>query len=165
MMNAVFAVFGLFSALNAHALVYISSIPFNANQAGETYVIASDLSLNAGNAITVSANNIALDGNGKVITFAATGPGNAIHINSNVTSLEIYGFTLAHGGYAPISGETIHGIYRNGQISGVNIHDNTITIVDTGASSGALGPFRPLLMLPVLVMLSICVKGHTLKSA
>lgn len=123
----------------ASAATSISSLPFNANQAGETYVLGSDLSLDSGNAITVSANNIVLNGNGKTITFATTGPGNAIHINSNVTSLEVYGFALTHGGYTPGTSETVHGIYRNGQISGANIHDNTITIVATGSSSGAYG--------------------------
>ena len=70
---------------SAGATTYISSLPFNANQAGETYVLASDLSLNSGNAITISANNIVIDGNGHEIRYAEAGSGYGININTTFT--------------------------------------------------------------------------------
>lgn len=124
---------------NAFALTNITSLPFNCTISGETYVIASDLSLSSGDAIAVSADNVVINGNGKTITYAVTGQGRAILVDTTVTSIEIYNLTLTQGSYDPLSGERVHAIYSNGNISGVNIHNNTINVNHSGTVSNAYG--------------------------
>ena len=141
-MNAIFKYFsvvGLFfiSTNFAYALTTITSLPFNCNQANETYILSSDLSIGSGNGITVNANNIIIDGNGHTITYASSsGAGVAILINTNVSSLEIKNTIFTQGNYDPANNERPHSIYRSGSASGVKIHNNTFNIQYTGSTSG-----------------------------
>lgn len=129
----------LLSAAPAWAVTDITILPFTCSTAGETYVVSSNLTLNSGDAITVTADNVIINGNGKTVTYAVTGAGYGVLINTTVTSIEIYNLTLTQGGYDPLAGERVHGIYRNGNISGVKLHDNTISIAKTGAVANAYG--------------------------
>ncbi len=121
------------------AETHIYSLPFDANVAGETYVLDSDLILDTGVAITVSADGIVLDGNGKSITFAVSGQGHGIAISSGVTGAEILNFTLNHGNYDPRAGEIIAAIRLNGSASNIKIHDNNINIVHGGSIENSFG--------------------------
>jgi len=131
--------FVLLVTARAEAVTFINSLPFTCSNAGETYILSSDLTLNTGNAITVTANNVVIEGNGKSITYAVTGAGYGIYINSTVTSIEIRNLSLIQGGYDPVTGERVDGIYRNGDISGVKIHDNAISIAKSGTVANAYG--------------------------
>lgn len=129
----------LLGAAPAWAVTDITSLPFTCSTAGETYVVSSNLTLNSGDAITVTADNVVINGNNKTVTYAVTGQGYGILINTTVTSIEIYNLALTQGGYDPAAGQRVHGIYRNGNISGVKIHDNTINIAKSGAVADAFG--------------------------
>ena len=129
----------LISPLHGQALTTITQLPFTADIPNETYVLGGDLSLDTGNAITVAADNITLDGNQFTLTYAETGAGHAIFISRNVNRLEIKHFNIAQGNYDPASGETVHAIYRNGNHSGLNIHHNTIAINRSGSVERAYG--------------------------
>lgn len=121
--------------------IYITSLPFTANTAGGYYVLNSNLILNSGNAITITADNIILDGNNFEIKYADIGPGYGININTAFTSLEIKNLKLTQGNYDPQTNEYVHGIIRSGNFSGLKIHNNTININHGGAvpSSGGRG--------------------------
>lgn len=132
------AVLGLFTQ-PALALTTINSLPYNCTMPGETYVLASDLSLASGNAITVSTNDAVIDGNGKTLVYASTGAGYGIFINFSVTRLEIKNFKLVQGAYDPVDGERVHAIFRSGDYSGVKIHDNAIRVNHGGGAGNAYG--------------------------
>ena len=135
----VLTVVALLHASPALSAVSIDRLPFECDTAGETYVVASDLVLDQGDAIVVSANNVVIDGGGYTITYANSGPGFGIHVVTSVTRLEIRNLTLIQGAYEPKNGEKVHGIYRNGNHSGIRIHHNTIRINHTGAMPNAEG--------------------------
>lgn len=123
----------------ALALTTIKMLPYDCTMPGETYVLASDLSLASGNAITVSTDDLVIDGNGKTIVYANTGTGYGIFINFSVTRLEIKNLTLVQGEHDPVGGERVHAIFRNGNYSGVRIHDNVIRVNHGGGASNAYG--------------------------
>lgn len=139
MRNAAIVLLLLLSAAPAWAVTNITNLPFTCSTPGETYVVSSNLTLNSGDAITVTADNVVINGNNKTVTYAVTGQGYGILINTTVTGIEIYNLTLTQGGYDPLAGERVHGIYRNGNSSGVKIHNNTISIAKTGAVGNAYG--------------------------
>jgi hypothetical protein len=131
-------VLGLFMQ-PALALTTINSLPYNCAMPGETYVLASNLSLANGNAITVSTDDIVIDGNGNTISYANSGAGHGIFINFSVTRIEIKNLTLVQGEYDPAGGERVHAIFRNGNYSGIRIHDNNIRVTHGGGASNAYG--------------------------
>jgi hypothetical protein len=138
MIAFVYVMLGLL-AQPAWALITIRTLPYNCTVPGETYVLASDLSLAGGNAITVSTDDIVIDGNGKTLAYANTGAGYGVFINFNVTRLEIKNLSLVQGEYDPVDGERVHAIFRNGNYSGIRIHDNVIRVNHGGSSDNAYG--------------------------
>jgi hypothetical protein len=123
----------------ALAFTTIDSLPYNCNIPGETYVLATDLSLTSGNAVTISTDDVVIDGSGKTLTYANTGAGYGIYINFSVTRLEIKNVTLIQGEYDPVNGERVHAISRSGDYSGIRIHDNMIRVNHGGKVSNAYG--------------------------
>jgi hypothetical protein len=131
--------FSCLGIVSAAAATHIKALPFVCNSKGETYVLDADLRLDRGDAIVVVADEVVIDGNGRTVVFADGGPGTGIAIDAPITSLEIKNIVLVQGGYDPDSGERVNGIFRNGDFSGLRIHDNKIHIRHSGAKPNALG--------------------------
>ena len=121
------------------ALTTIDSLPFRADKAGETYQLSADLSLSSGDAITITADRVVLDGNGRTLRYAESGRGHAIVIDLNASSVVIKNFVIRQGSYDPGSREKISAIYANNNSSGVEIIDNDIEVSHGGRVSGAVG--------------------------
>ncbi|MDA8324835.1 MAG: hypothetical protein M0033_01320 [Nitrospiraceae bacterium] len=125
-------------AMPVFALTTISSLPYNRNIPGETYVLGANLSA-AGTAITVSADNIVLDGQGHTLTYGTSQAGFGIDTGyTHISGLEIKNFNIVQGAYEPLTNEHAHAIRMVGSnVTGINIHNNTITLTHGGAYSGA----------------------------
>ncbi|KAB7622866.1 right-handed parallel beta-helix repeat-containing protein [Alkalilimnicola sp. S0819] len=133
---------GLFAALSSQQLMArteISTLPFTADQAGETYVLAKDLSTASGAAITVAADNVVIDGAGHAIRYADTGAGNGVLIQDGTNGLELKNLILDQGGHDPSAGENVFAIWGRGDIGRLNIHHNTLRINHSGSQAGAYG--------------------------
>ena len=111
----------LFAMSLAHtclAQINVTSLPLVCNKAGQTYVIANDLISSSGAAITVQADNVKINGNGKTLTFGTTGLGYGILLSQSVDNLEVYNLRIVQGtgGGRAIENNT------NG-INGLSLHD------------------------------------------
>lgn len=102
------------------ASVQITSLPFTCDIEGETYIMATDLPSTSGAAITVSADNITINGNGKILTFGVDSEGDAI-VLGNVNNTEIHNITIIQGSGG---GNAIETSWYTP--NGINIHDNIL---------------------------------------
>jgi hypothetical protein len=123
-------------ATNSYSATTISRLPYTISSSG-SYQISSDLSVNSGAGITISASNVVLYGanSGTRIEYSKSGKGYGIDIKSGKSNIEIYNLDLkqvsSYDGSASVNG---------GAASGVDIHDCKFTIKSgTGAVATAIG--------------------------
>jgi parallel beta-helix repeat protein len=95
--SAIAAVAGLvvmvWGARPAAALTNVSTTPFNLNIPGETYVLTTNLNA-SGTALTITANNVVLNLNGKTITGRGTGFGIVV---GNAAGVRVIGPGIVQG--------------------------------------------------------------------
>jgi len=85
----------------------------------------------------VNHDNVVIDGQGNTLIHCDTGEGRGIRILKPVTAIEIKNLNIVQGNYDPGKGDSCSSIYRPGSSSGLNIHDNTITINNSGSVAKA----------------------------
>jgi hypothetical protein len=111
-------IFAVFLAHTCQAQINVTSLPLVCNQAGQTYVIANDLTSASGAAITVRANNVKINGNGKTLTFGTGGEGTGISLSQSVDNLEVFNLRIVQGSGGGRAFEN-----NNNGIDGLNLHD------------------------------------------
>src|SRR5919106_599242 len=132
MMKPLAALFVLFP-LNSYALTQINSVPYTADKAGETYVLAKDLAQDSGHAITISADDITLDGNGKRLIYCGSGDKcSGVRINRS-SNIEIHSLTFQQGA-TRVKAQAVSG---NGGL--MNFHDNILNLIARTDGSGMFG--------------------------
>ena len=110
--------FAIFLAHTCHAQINVTSLPLVCNKAGQTYVIANDLTSSSGAAITVQADNVKINGNGKTLTFGTSGSGYGIFLSQSVDNLEVYNLRIVQG---PGGGRAFEN--NNQGVNGLSLHD------------------------------------------
>jgi hypothetical protein len=142
-MNRIIAAAIMYVSLGAAGSVLaetvIQSLPYNCDKAGETYVLANDLSSSSGNGISISANGVTLDGRGHTLRYAESGKGHGVELIRSVSSVEIRNIMFRQGAYDPSGGEKVSAIVANNNSSGIRILDNDIRVSHGGRVSGAYG--------------------------
>ena len=111
-------IFAVFLAHTCQAQINVTSLPLVCNKAGQTYVIANDLTSSSGAAITVQADNVKINGNGKTLTFGTAGFGYGITLSQSVDNLEVYNLRIVQG---PFGGRAIEN--NTMRINGLSLHD------------------------------------------
>jgi hypothetical protein len=118
---------------SAFATTVISSLPFTASKAGETYLVAAGLPpLASGNAINISADGVTIDGQNNTITYAVSGTGKGIVVGYSPTTFTIKNVILVHGAYVPQANEFDHAIEIDGNKHNYQILNNNVTLRNAG---------------------------------
>jgi hypothetical protein len=123
--------FAIFLAHTCHAQINVTSLPLVCNKAGQTYVIANDLTSSSGAAITVQADNVKIDGNGKTLTFGTgSAGGTGIRLSQSVDNLEVFNLRIVQGSGGGRAFES-----NSNQVDGLKLHDLQI-VSENVVSSG-----------------------------
>ncbi len=104
----------------ADAATQITSLPFTCSYT-DTFIIAGNLQSGSGNALTIAANNVIINGNNKTITYAVSGAGIGIRYSGSRSGLEVFNLTLTEGNGG---GNAI--VQNQDSFNGMKIHHCTI---------------------------------------
>ncbi len=124
--------FIVFCVCPAYSVTTISSLPYTARTAGETYQLNSDLTLNTGTAITIGANNVTIDCQNHTLKFAQTGGGTGIDVGG-YGDVEVRNCNFSTA-YTRSDGSYIRAI-RLSSAASPYIHHNTFNVVGRACGS------------------------------
>lgn len=144
--------FLLTSVLSAGATTTISSLPYTANSAGETYLLTSDLTMaSAGSAVTIDADGVIINCQGHTINFSQVAPtADSDNVGINVdnhsnTEIKNCKFSTSYTGQiVTVDGDVpfVRHIYLGATgASGTWIHDVTINLVGRAQGNGLLDEY------------------------
>jgi hypothetical protein len=106
----------------------IDSLPYTCSTPNERYYLSSDLTLDTGTAITISASDVVIDGRNYTLNFAQTGPGVGVDIN-NQSRVEIKDLTFSTT-YTTQDGNYVRAIYTGSSgARSPDIHDCSIYVI------------------------------------
>ena len=74
----------------------IDQVPFDCRINGESYILGGDLTA-SGTAITISASNVKINGNGHTLTYANSSAGSGISLRGNYRNTEIHNMKIVEG--------------------------------------------------------------------
>lgn len=125
----------LLYAISVQADTEITSLPFTCSIASERYYLTQDLTENTGTAITITASDVEIDGQGFTINYAQTGNGIGVDVN-NQSGAEIHHITLSPA-YTVSDGGYVRGIYLGSATAlSPHIHDCTIYTISRAVVVG-----------------------------